>query len=277
MKSMMVIGVCLLLAWIVIPSAYGTSIVAAMVEKQRIILAADTRYNKLDKSSNILRTLAFHDDICKIAALGKVGFAVAGFSLYRSVELSDLMTDWSAVEDAKTAYSLHSNDLREIADDWLQRAMRHYEIMYSIYPNLVRNLASSNIKHELLVGVFVGWDSKGEPTLIIERLTLNEIALSGIIGMPVVRTLKDKLFTTHPITLELVEGKSERAKVIVNKWKSILNNVPESDRVWRWVEFLIQATSDYDESVGKEVNILEILPSGEAHWLQNSTCPAGAP
>src|SRR5271163_4217177 len=92
----MAIGVCFLGAVGAAP-AWGTTIVVKM-ESNRIILAADTRRNTLEKYSNPKTEHAFHDDSCKVIALGKSGFAATGNSDYERVELGDMVSDWSAFQ-----------------------------------------------------------------------------------------------------------------------------------------------------------------------------------
>jgi hypothetical protein len=70
----------------------------------------------------------------------------------------------------------------------------------------------------------------------------------------------------------LVEGDSEHTRVIRKKWKKKSKTFPKSQRDWRWVEFLVESTSDDDKTVGKEADVLEVRQSGST-WLQNSGCP----
>lgn len=89
----------------------ATSLVAK-VEKDRIILAADTRENVNSMSGEP------KDDFCKIVALGKVGFAATGVVTYSNAGPGDTLSDWSASGDAQSSYSSHPNKLSDMADDW---------------------------------------------------------------------------------------------------------------------------------------------------------------
>jgi hypothetical protein len=246
--------------------------VVAKLENQRIILAADTRGNALEKSSNPTTERAFHDDVCKIVALGKFGFAATGYSDYKRVELGDMVNDWSALEDARASYSSHADSLLEMADDWGRRAMQHYKTFYFVAPDRVKSLAGAGEANILVEGVFAGWDSKGQASLIFVIVALAQAALPPIIGTRYVLPRRDLPYTTNINTQKLVEGDSEHTRVIRKKWKKKSKTFPKSQRDWRWVEFLVESTSDDDKTVGKEADVLEVRQSGST-WLQNSGCP----
>jgi hypothetical protein len=104
-------------------------------------------------------------------------------------------------------------------------------------------------------------------------VTLDQKALPPIVGTWYAYSQRDLPYTTNDTTKKLIEGDPEQAKAVAKKWKKRSKKFPKSERDWRWLEFLVQATSDTDEAVGKEVDVLEIRRSGST-WLQNASCGA---
>jgi hypothetical protein len=72
--------------------AHATSIVAKL-EKERIILAVDTRRSELDSLNPQYK---FYDDGCKIVAFGPSGAAMSGNLDYKRNDPSDPVPNWSA-------------------------------------------------------------------------------------------------------------------------------------------------------------------------------------
>jgi hypothetical protein len=242
--------------------AHSTTIVVKL-EDRRIILVADTR-----AYTDSLTTTKqdFHNSICKIVALGNVGFAATGFPDYHKSQ-NDSMSNWSAWEDAKTYSALHKDNLVEMADDWGRAARKHYQILYSMDPSRVRRLATVSGGNILVQGLFAGWDTKRLPSLVSERITLDESASPSIVASRNIYAQRDLPYTTNDHTKKLIEGD------LAKKWKKTSKHFPKSERDWRWIEFLIQSTSEHDQTVGKDADVLEILPSG-SDWLHKTSCPA---
>jgi hypothetical protein len=257
-----------LLAFLIITYSSATSVVAKL-EKHRIILAADTRQDRLDAFSRH----AFHDDGCKILPLGTSAVGVSGNMDYKRNDPADGVPDWDALSDASVAYSAHGRDLHALADDWARRGAIHYNTFYIFAPNRVRELARMNSERVLLDAFFVGWEGPNAPIIIWEKVYLDEKLL------PVVRTSSQKLsyrklpYTTNFTTQQLIEGDSSRTKTITPKWKTESLKIASGERDWRSVEFLIKATGEYEESVGQKVDVLEVPLGGQAAWIQNLTCP----
>jgi hypothetical protein len=245
------------------PSALATSIVAK-VEKDRIILAADTR-----RSLNINgHSSVPQDDFCKIVRLENVGLAVTGAIDYEKANPQDI-DDWNAFEDFRTSYHLHSNNLAAIAGDWGNRAKQHYTAFYLRNPSRVRELAGANTV--LILGLFAGWDDKGRPTVIAERVNLYETSLPPIVATGVPAHENDLPYALNKFTDALIEGDPELVRATARKWAVRAQQFPESQRDWRWVAFLIQSTNAYDKEVGKDVDVLEIKASG-SHWVRRGAC-----
>jgi hypothetical protein len=244
-------------------TASATSLVAK-VEKDRIILAADTRRSlKRGGQSSVPM-----DDFCKIVTLGKVGLAVTGTIDYHKENPNDL-PDWNALNDFRTSYHLHPENLVAIANDWGERAKQHYTAFYARNSRRVRELAGADTV--LILGFFVGWDDKGRPALISERVNLYETSLPPIVatGVPVYEN--ELPYATNKFTDALIEGDPELVRATAKRWAMRAGQFPKSQRDWRWVAFLIQSTNAYDKEVGKDVGVLEIRISG-SHWLHCAAC-----
>lgn len=276
-------GGILLICCFVVPLAWATSVVAK-VEKNRIILAADTRRKAL--SSGAANSRDFHDDYCKISALPKVGFAAAGYSDHTEKnDAGGVIWSWSASEDAQASYRLHLNNITEMADDWRTREVEIFSTLYVLHENLVKELAGADGKTPLVIGHFVGWDSEGRPTLILESIVLYQgpfslsnlaiappsSVLAPIVGYRTVLLERDLPYSTNNYTESLIEGDPALSSPVAKKWSEGAKRLSESERDWRWVEFLIRRTADHDEAVGKCVAVLEIQPSGTT-WLQPQVC-----
>jgi hypothetical protein len=79
-------------------------------------------------------------------------------------------------------------------------------------------------------------------------------------------------FTSNPVTQELIDGKTDRAKVVQAEWNRKIRLIKPADLDLRRLEFLIQKTARYDPHVNRTVNVLEITATQKPHWLQNLTC-----
>lgn len=250
---------------VAVSCAQATSIVFK-VQDQRVVIAADTLADKLDVSSS-----ALHEDQCKIAPLGRAAFAVAGYSDYKRIDSSDQISDWDAISDAKAAQAAHGQDIQEAADDWAARAVQHYTTFFFSAPLRVRALANINPQHVLVIGAFVGWGGDKAARLIFEYVYLDDKA--PIQSRRLILPSRDLPYTTNAITQELIEGHSERTEAVATRWKTKLRKLPKAERVWRWLEFIITATSQWDKTVAGRVDVLEVDRDGHVHWLQNFTCP----
>ncbi len=268
MSGIKVIIVCCLFLGLIAPTAHSTTVVAKL-ESHRIVLAADTRgETKLPAGQSA--NPDYHDDYCKIAVLGNVGFATTGTADYHKSDLRDSIADWSALEDARTSSALHKNNLVEMAEDWGSRALTHYQSFYSINPSRVQSLTNSN--NILILGLFAGWD-KGLPILISVSIKIEPSVLPHVVSDKTVLPQRDLPYATNAYTDQLIEGDPKQTVAIAEKWNQASKKFPKSELDWRWFEFLIQATSDQDQTVGKDADVLEIMPSG-SHWLHTSGCSA---
>lgn len=249
----------------------ATSVVIK-VGKDRIILAADTRRKAM--SSSVSNSHDFHDDLCKVTPLGRIGFVAAGYSEhYEKSPQGKADWSWSASEDAQTSYRLHPNDIAEMADDWRAREIEIFKTLYSLHPSLVQELAHADYSTPLVIGHFAGWNNEGRPTLILEMITLNKgpfarpFVLNPIVAVPFVFHERGLPYSTNNYTEDLIEHDAVTAK----EWSVRSKTFPEAQRDWRWLEFLIQSTAPHDEETGKYVDVLEIQAS-DSCWLQRKAC-----
>jgi len=253
----------LLLLWT--GSASATSIVVKL-DPDRILIAADARGIKLGpgfKSSN--------ETECKIVLFKDAAFALTGIADYVRYQANDPVASWNAYSDAREAYRAQRGDLVATADDWATRATRHYGSFYLANPARVRGLAKANDQNVLLVGMFAGLRG-GKAQLIVERIYLDEHRSQPIFHQQLVLPARESPYSSNRITEELIEGHSARAKSAQAAWLKMSGSIPTSMRMLRRIEFLIQASAEYDKTVGTRVNVLEVLPHKNPQWLQNSTC-----
>ena len=262
--SLRVVFLCHLSAVLGWTSTASATSMVAMVEKDRIILAADTR-RRLNTGGHSSDP---QDDSCKIVTLGKIGLALTGNIDYKKASPNDL-DDWNALGEFRTSYHLHPDNLVAIANDWGNRAQQHYVAFYSRNRRRVKELAGANTV--LILGFLVGWDDKGRPALIAERVNLYETSNPPIVATGVAAYERDLPYAENKFTDDLIEGDPELVRATAKKWTTRAPQFPESQRAWRWVAFLVQSTNAYDKEVGTDVDVLEIRASG-SHWLHRAAC-----
>jgi len=245
--------------------AFATSVVVH-VDDKHITIAAD------DLATRMFATNAGPYAACKIVPLGGAAFAVAGNIDYKKNHPADTLQEWDARADARTAFVHHVADLRATAAEWANRAALHYSLFLAAQPVRVRELAASNQRHVLVLGTFAGWDRQNEPVVMFEWIYLDLSAAAAIKTRSFVLPARTLPYTTNATTQDLIEGNSLRSTQILSNWQLASLNYPSPQRDWRWLEFLIQNTSDYDHTVGREVNVLDLTPHENASWLQNYSC-----
>ena len=131
---------------------------------------------------------------------------------------------------------------------------------------------ASNSEHVLVDAFFIGWDNQ-DPLLIWEKVYLDETSPSAVGIREQILPPRELPYTTNATTQELIEGNSPRTRSAMNEWEVKSSTLPEQERDWRKLEFVIKVTGEYEETVGQTVNVLQLPASGLAVWLQNSTCP----
>jgi hypothetical protein len=259
------ITACAFLLLLLNGSADATSIVV-QVDPDRILLAADTRGTKLNIGSQ-----SVHETECKIVPLGNVAFALTGNEDYARNRADDPVVSWDSRSDAREAYAEHRGDLIATVDDWATRAKRHYSSFYFYSPTRVTQLAQANNQNVLLVGLFSGFQG-GKAMLVMRIVYLDEHSLPPILDRQLVLPARKSPYSSNEITQDLIEGHSEKTKAANAAWLKKSRSVPLPSRAFRRVEFLVQFTANYDETVGTRVNVLEIFQRKNPRWLQNFTC-----
>jgi hypothetical protein len=245
--------------------AFATSVVVHVDEKH-ITIAAD------DLATRMFTSDAGPYAACKIVPLGQAAFAVAGNIDYRKNDPADTLSDWDARADARTAFLHHIGDLGASAAEWANRAASHYSSFLSVQPARVRELAAANRQHVLVLGTFAGWDRQNEAIVIFKWVYLDLSSTPAIKIRSFVLPSRTLPYTTNATTQDLIEGNSVRSTQLLTNWELASETFPSPERGWRWLEFLIQSTSDYDHTVGREVNVLDLTPHERANWLQNYSC-----
>jgi hypothetical protein len=259
---------CVICCLIVLASSFASATsVVAKLGLRRIILEADTRGGLVAPGVPD----SHHDDVCKIIPLGRSALAVSGNESYKS-GINDLVPDWDALSDAKSAYAMHGNVLHELAQEWARRSAAFYTWFYLIAPQRVKELASVNPQHVLIDAFVVGWQGQ-VPIVYWELVCLDQNSAPPIQISEVVLPLRETPYTTNRVTRELLEGDSQRTTDAAAQWKKMSLGVPATELDWRWMEFVIKSTNRYDGSVAPDVNVIQIPFGGRAEWIQNLTCP----
>jgi hypothetical protein len=260
------IAVCLATMLLLNWPATATSIVAK-VDATRILFAADTHGDKLDPGAQ-----AGNENECKIVPLEHAAFAVTGNMDYIRHQFDDTVASWDSRDDAREAFIAHNGDLLATIGDWSNRAKRHYSSFYRSNPMRVAQLAKINSENILLVGIFAGFQA-GQATLIMQVIYFDEGQLAPILDKRIVLGPRELPYTSNAVTQDLIEGHSDRMRVADGGWRNKLLSIAAPEREMRRLEFLIQETAKYDRAVGTHVNVLEVFPDKNPHWLQNVTCP----
>lgn len=250
---------------LVLSAAFATSVVVH-VDDKHITIAAD------DLATRMFTSNSGPYAACKIVPLGQAAFAVAGNIDYKRNDLADTLADWDARADARTAFLHNIGNLRATAGEWASRAAFHYSLFLSAQPARVRALAAANREHVLVLGTFAGWDRRNEAVVMFEWIYLDLSGAPAIKTRSFVLPARTLPYTTNATTQDLIEGNSVRSTHLLTNWQLASENFPSPERGWRWLEFLIQTTSDYDRTVGREVNVLDLTPHENANWLQNYSC-----
>jgi hypothetical protein len=250
----------LLLFWFI--PAHATSIVA-LVEANRILLAADSRV------SGEIADDKLRDKACKIVVMNDDAFANNGFSRIR--DLGDNSIVWDGPALGREAYLNHNGNVLDAANEWAERSFAFFTSFLSNAAAVDRtppgNLAdydvagfSHNPDRPQLVIASIGFDPTGEPGRRTQRLVVS----------PPPRT---EPYSSNPVTRELIAGQTERAKATLATWQLKVTKIKRSDQDRRFLEYLIQQTAKYDDTVNDTVNVLQITANQKPLWLQHPTCP----
>jgi hypothetical protein len=258
-----------LLLGAVLPGCCTTIIVR--YDNGRIFIATDTRRMAQSADGNIVP----HDDQCKIVFLGRTALAITGMESYEKGGPFDLAPEWNAFDDAKDAYRSSGDDLIGLADDWAQRVARHFSDFNAVHPDRVTALAQMNTLHSLTRAMFIAWVDNS-PTLVIRVITLDSSLLQAptvTVNIGTIPVADDGVtYTSSSVTQELVNAKTGRAAEAERRWADESKKYPESERSWRYLQFLITETSKLEQGVSPQSDILAIPFDGDPYWIEKSTC-----
>jgi hypothetical protein len=248
------------------------------VEAERIIIVADSRAGNANRTSNTVR-----DDQCKIVVLGdRFAFAETGSEGYTKENATDPVPTFHGTTEAVRAYSsVSDHDLHKVALSWAMQLTDDFKAFYVANPQRVRGLANAN-QGFLLFALFAGSDITGALKVYLARIVIDDTLPTRVLGsLPVGYTVDDfppkgapqgPYYSTHVITQELLDGKTDRAVEVARLWDKQSRRVPRADRAVRRLEFLIEQTGNYDDKVHGPTNAVQVT-LGSATWLKHTTCP----
>ena len=252
-------------------SLFATTLVVKL-DNGRILLAADTRQERLNPGSVAVVHLPGDDERCKIRSLGGIGFAVTGLVEYQGRGASETLPDWNANADAVDAFGKAGDNIREVAADWAKRSAAHFNSLYQINSGWLKQLADTNPQNLLQVAFFTGWD-KDAPLFLIEIISFDPSSTPVIHVNEQSRIVGDAPFSTNAITQELIDSKTDRAQHVADTWDTIAEGISTQDLGWRHVEFYINQTAPFDPDVSTGVDVLAIPARKPTFWLKRSACP----
>ena len=257
-------------------TSQATSIIID-VEADRIIIVADSRAVEVNSTGSNPR-----DDKCKIVLLGnRFAFAETGREGYAREKVND-PPGFHGTTEALRAYSssVPGHDLHDIAVIWAIQLTNDFSAFYRADPPRVRGLADQ--KGILLYGFFAGGDSTGALKVYLAIIAIDDTLPSRVPGsLPVAYAVeefpppgapKGPYYSTHAVTQELIDGKTDRAVEVARLWAKESRQIPRADRTVRRLEFLIEQTGNYDNTVHGPTNAVQVTP-GSATWLKHTTCP----
>jgi hypothetical protein len=211
-----------------------------------------------------------YDHYDKILILGSFAFAATGSVDYRrDMTTIDPANGWNLFDDANTAFTLHGNDVTQVADEWASRAVAHYSELYRVHPERVAAAAKAN--NVLVFGLFFIWKD-GTPQIITRGIIFAPLQLVPVTSGSGVIPIEEKEISTDSVTMDLIDGKTEGAKAAAGRWEAAKKNLKpqestEPELAWRHLQFLIQETSSLDSGVSPESDILEIPVDGKPKWI----------
>ena len=252
----MIVGVCPS----VCPSVHPTSIVVGATP-DGIMIVADSRATNTTLSG---KTSA-DDTKCKIVMLGSdFIFAETGSEGYTPDDTTDTLKEWHGTTEAINAFrDAGGADIRKVVDAWAQRISDHFEDFFLVRPARARQL-------EGLFGIFAGRNADIGVTAYMAAVTLD----GHVAPVVDIRRILPKATpsSTHPITQELIDGQSDRAKSVAGAWNKESSGVPLAQKRVRWLEFLIEQTGQFDSNVGGPTNSIELDRNSPPTWINNRTC-----
>jgi len=261
---------------IICASSCGATTIVFEVQKDCIILVADSR--RLVSSINGLEDV--RDDECKLANLGgKFGFAETGREGYDPANLGDSVPEFHGTSEAVRTYKdLPDRDLLRVAERWAVQLRELFGSFYRADSSRLRSLAIRPQK-DLLTGLFAGQDAYGYMKIYMVRLAISDDKAIALGQAPISYAIYPfpreqnpiTLYSTNPVTNELLEGKTDRAAAVGKLWKPEGRKIKPLNQEVQRLEFFAERTGDYDPEVHSPINALLITRQG-IKWIENSTC-----
>ena len=209
------------------------------------------------------------DRSCKIISLGQTTVAVAGeVSRFQNLSVRPELAQ-DAFSDVRTAFAaVGDDDLDRLAEKWSGLSAKHTSEYYNSHPDLwIRDLEPVSEKN-LATGVFLGWrQHQPEVKLTDVRWQNHEFeAVNLVFSHPL------EEHSLNPLTQELIDGNTSRAKDTARRWQTISRQYSPTEQVWRHMMFLVSETSKIDPTVSPSSDVRRVMKSGKMDWLHNSVC-----
>lgn len=255
---------------------HAGTIIVYQLTNGKFILAADSR-DTINRSKGL--PVPPNDKYCKITTFGRrFVFAPTGVSIYDSHGLGIVKT-WDVNEILKAVIAEHPisdnidarKQLNAIADAWVDSMKKEFWNMYLFYPYWVPGIAKEQ-GGELTTGIFA-LATNNQVVFTTRHIRFDD----GIIW-----TMSGQVGTceAHPcaagatdIATEYIFGTSERARAETYVSPAILSFTDRAAfKIIRIAE--IAVALDTSETLGGDVDALELSPTGGKRWLQRKdNCP----
>jgi hypothetical protein len=256
-------------------SSAGTSIILD-VEPNYIIIVADSRQEVV----NLKGIAEVRDDKCKIVVLGQqFAFAETGREGYTPDGLRDRVPEFHGTLEAVSAFNAVPNHgLLDVAQQWATQLRELLGRFYSADPSRVQRLGIGP-QNDLLIGIFAGVDRDGALKIYLVRLAIADPNAIEHGEKPIAFAIYPfphsenpvTLYSTNPVTNELLDGKTERGAATSKLWQSKARKIRPHDEEVQRLEFLVDRTADYDPEVHSPINALKVTRQGVT-WIDNHTC-----
>jgi hypothetical protein len=198
--------------------------------------------------------------------LGNVVFADTGLAV-------DSGHAWSGYRDAEQSYRSLGPDIRSVAADWERRSLSFFSEYYRESPQDIAGFGKLNGEGGLELAVFVGWQGSA-PQMYSELIRFDARRAHPIYAEHKVVNLGMIDLSTNNITEELIDRNTNRAKQTAKRWSAQEGAIPDRDRPWRYLSFLIKETNKIDSDVSRTSDVVEIPLYGSPRWIQRAACKA---
>ena len=243
-------------------NSYCTSVAFAQ-DGKGIIIAVDSN----EAAGSLAGMENISQDICKVAVLGNKYVFVATRAEAHTDE--DLAPKWRATTEATYAYARSLGSLQSVAEAWGTQMVERLTSTYWVHSDLMEKFSGDG---DLSDGYFVGVGKDGKLSVLLVLIEFTG-SLRGQPRFQIETRMVNKLpFSPTHVTAELMAGKSKRAKTLAANWELTSMQIAKNDRVWRWLQYMVKATEDYDERVRGSVEVIEVEIAKSPHWLARQSC-----